>query len=1029
MIAAGPREAERLVLAWVEAQRPRGVDALATPLLVVVPSRSLRRHLLAVLARELGALAGVEVLTHRALARRVVERAGEAPPRGARTHEILVRRFAAGRPGLREALGGLEDGYAVVAAAVRDLLDAGFVPETLDAAREAVEGARGRVGGPAVRRAVEVLEVAARCALAEREAGIPHRGTLLARAAALLGERGPDLLSRARVLVHGFAEATGLVTDLLEALVRSAGATVVVDHPPDPAAPGRRDAGWRFTGRLLDRLAGPGAGDRLAWPGPPAEGPGLAAFRAPGPEAEAREVAERVAALLEAGVPAERIGIVARRLDVPSLAVLRRQLHRLGVPFSGEGAAVPGGEAAARAVAVAELLQRGEAATVATWLAAARRVAGVGSPRLLELGLRSAGIVRLREVAAADVAGLARDGAMTLPVVERVEEDAATGEPVRRHLTVARPVLEAGRRAARELVELLARRPQRAPVGEHLTWCRRTLELLGWRPGGREGDPLQGALDRLEAELPPELEASWEELWPLLSRELRAAGSVPAGGEGGGVQLLSVMEARGRTFGHLFLVGVNRGVFPRQPGEDPVVPDAVRRALLPVLPEIPLKERGRIEDRHYFAQLLASAPTVTLSWCTVDADGAPRNPSAFVERLRLAGRLGEAPAVRDVFRRPTGEAPRPVLEHAVAAGLGEDREAMVRAVARGTGAPPEHLAAVLEELDPSRRRETPGPLLGLVGLAPPAAPWVTWLERFAACPWRLFLERLLGLVAPPEAAFAAEGVRGRLAGSVAHRVLERIALEAGVPPDGELGEVAARQPVRVPWPAGARLERLAAEAAAEVAGAEGVPALAPALARWALTLVGRAGGKDWPVGVREVLGVEVAGRCRLEMASGRIDLRFRTDRVDRGEHGLVLTDYKTGSRSGARTAATAVARGEAIQAAAYALAAGEGGAGRYLLLGDEPEERAVRREDAAGLPEVVEALLLAWATGWMPPRLQEPGGGSNRACSRCEVAEACLHGESGVRARLAAAMERLPGDDPRRRWWELPRARTRGVVG
>ena len=64
--------------------------------------------------------------------------------------------------------------------------------------------------------------------------------------AALLPNRG--------VWIHGFADATGVASDLLEALVARLGARVWVDQPPDPARPGRIDLGAAFTERLLRRL-------------------------------------------------------------------------------------------------------------------------------------------------------------------------------------------------------------------------------------------------------------------------------------------------------------------------------------------------------------------------------------------------------------------------------------------------------------------------------------------------------------------------------------------------------------------------------------------------------------------------------------------------------------------------------------------------------------------------------------------------------------------------------------------------------
>ena len=63
--------------------------------------------------------------------------------------------------------------------------------------------------------------------------------------------------------------------------------------------------------------------------------------------------------------------------------------------------------------------------------------------------------------------------------------------------------------------------------------------------------------------------------------------------------------------------------------EDSILGDSIRRALTDLLPDMPLKARGHDEERHLFAQLLASAPEVTLSWQTVGDDGRSRAPSTW----------------------------------------------------------------------------------------------------------------------------------------------------------------------------------------------------------------------------------------------------------------------------------------------------------------------------------------------------------------------------------------------------------------
>ena len=105
----------------------------------------------------------------------------------------------------------------------------------------------------------------------------------------------------------------------------------------------------------------------------------------------------------------------------------------------------------------------------------------------------------------------------------------------------------------------------------------------------------------------------------------------------------------------------------------------------------------------------------------------------------------------------------------------------------------------------------------------------------------------------------------------------------------------------------------------------------------------------------------------------------------------------------------AVARGSALQPVAYALAAEAGGSGRLLYLDPELEGDAASfvalREDAelsGAFAGAVRALLAAWDAGSFAPRLVEPDSDDEASiCERCEVAQACLQGDTGARQRLA----------------------------
>jgi hypothetical protein len=660
-------------------------------------------------------------------------------------------------------------------------------------------------------------------------------------------------------------------------------------------------------------------------------------------------------------------------------------------------------------------------------------------------------------------------------------------------------------RAVRELVQRAARLrrsfeewPRRAPFEAHLRALRTFLGTgLGWRQDdGTETDPgagrlMEEALKEARAAIPPALEIDREELRRILAGLLREAGRAPLGGKGGGVQVLSVTEARGRTFQHLFVLGLQRNSFPRVVRQDSLLPDDLRAVLVRLLPDLPLKLAGYDEERYLFAQLLSAAPEVTLSWQSADDDGKLLPASPLVDRLRGALTIERAPAA-------TSGGPSALQtagERALAAGLRplRGREAfsrlLPRALAEARGlplrqAPPHDLAAlaagriaVLGELDPDLRSEEGravrarlGPYYGFVGaLAAASDPrhrtlYVTHLEHLAGCPWQLFLERLLGIEAAPDPAGLLPGIDPSLLGRTVHAVLEaigrpafpkaRAAGEAAAPAQVELpfpepeaeGEAALSAPapvlapvdvpVLVAWPSPEDLAALTREAATKLLASGGVylAGLAGALAQQALPYLEVARRLDWPEGSLPLLGIEVEGEIAAHAQGGRtVPVRFRADRIDLaaspGEAGPVLrrwTDYKTGrplsegkkEETRRRHVLAAIRAGTHLQAVAYVLAAragsgGPGGAmdavGRYLYLdpaieSDELRDVAIRSSDTAFLDELeraMAALLESWEVGSLFPRLVELDGRKEPPrCARCDVAEACLRGDSGARRRL-----------------------------
>ncbi len=1047
-IARGARAAEAVVLETLRAHaaavraEPDQPGRLARPLHVVVPSRSLRNHLAEAAVRSAGALAGVSIQTLHGLAHSILERCGESLPEGEALVPVLSRRVARREPALREALDGLEDGYAAVAGCVSDLLDAGLERASAEAIDELLgEEVRGASGA----RARAVVRTAAGVAQELAALGLEPRSGLFRRAREQLAE-DPARALPGEVLVHGYADATGVQADLIHDLLVFSGARVVLDRPPDPAHPEREDLGARFVERLETRLAlgAPVAGEPLL-DAPAPEPPAPELLCVAGVHGGARAVAERIHGLLASGVAPERIGVVARQLE-PHATALRLHLKRRGVPFAGApGATGPVGPGGRRIRALLDLLARREQAATDRWLDARNDLtAAVRSE--LRLGFHTLGAARLVDLAGFDVAARpGEEAGLRLPVPEGLEDD--PGERPRRR-RLGRQRLEAAVAAAGELEAHLRGWLSARDLAAHRRALDRLVGLLGWGEDAPGRAELVEAAERLGRALPAALPLDFEEFRLLAERALEGRGRVELGGAGAGVAILSVTDARARCFEHLFVLGLERDGFPRIVAEDPLLPDALRSRIETLLPDVPIKRRGHDEERHLFAQLVSSSPRVTLVFQSVDDDGRERSPSPFVERIRLArggGPVPHAPSPLD----PDADGPFDAFEEALRAGLagGERRLAALLPAALGEGRERLGLPGaedVLGGVGEARRRvlrefeRAPGgdlgPWFGFLGRRSAAAEplWVTRLEALAWCAWQGFLSRSLGLEAVPDARAELPQLTPLRLGLVVHGVLETIALDAGVPRKVPLESLVAARPHRVPWPDAAAVERRLERAAADVVREHGIGlrGFARLLASASRPLLERIRDLDWGrEGVRaDVVGVEIEGRAPFALDGEARELFFRADRVDAGDPAsreLRLTDYKVGRLDSTARAPDAraealrreIAQGRKLQAFAYAASGGAGREGRYVFarskLGDEGEALGLRADDAEAAEAFANAtatLQRAWEAGSLTPRLLAKGlREAPNACERCEVREACLQGDSGALRRLRGWLEEAPG--------------------
>ncbi len=1035
IVAEGAWAAEAAIVAEIERRLPPGTIP-AAPVCVLVPSRSLREHLLGRLATRRAAWLGLEISTLAGLAAGILERCGPVLAHGESLIPIILRRVAALERALAGPLGPLADGYDEIGGAVRDLLDAGFVEEHLEAVHERLELERTTVGTAAVDRAAAIVRVAAgvRSELAAR--GLTTPADVLAAAARRLSEVPEAALPAEAVLVHGFADLTGVGSDLVEALVRHRPTTVVFDSPPDLDG---RTVEWRFGRRLRERLAGLAPVERLVAAGCPTP---ARVFAAADPAREARAAVGWLAA--RAGSTRwEECALVARDGGA-DVAAWVRELDRQAVPFSAESG--PRAARGRRAAGIVELLARGADAPLGVAVAVAgERLETATGALAADLRLAFALLGARTLGAAARLPHPAR--AIVLPQTDRLESTETGGAMLRREVPA-----EALAGAARHLAALLAGlESMSAPrsLGERVAqfsrWIEASLPLAEWaallEPLESLGDGPRAAFALDADEWRRLLDATWSE-----------SAAAPLGA-GAGAALLSVTGARGRTFERLALVGMTRDRFPRPVKSDPLLPDALRLRLRELLPDLPVKMEGHDEERFLFAQLAAAARELALFRPIADGQGRPLPPSPLLDEL-LRGNGGTATTAPAPPRRSALDvailtaltADFEGLAPALAAAVEESRSrfgdrsavdaarlvaARLGLLARRSGDPAEPGAARL------------GPYLGAVGAVAKIdprrrPPSVTALERLAGCGWRLFLERVLKLAPLPELVDALPSLPARLAGNVVHRVLEQMLPAAsGLP----LAAAMAGPPLDCAWPEPALLARRLHAAARRELGEEGLdPALFEAtLVREAEILLAAARAHDWPDGDRELLAVEAEGEAEIFLAGAARRIPFRVDRLERRDGELLLTDYKTGRpistgvqpATRARHLAAKIASGEALQLPVYLLGAAHAAArARYLYLGPDLEERVreltLAPAELAGQPiaATLEALFASWDAGAFVPRLLErdlrttfPG------CAHCDVREACVQGDSAARqrqARWAGAMSGSTGWElAARAWWEL----------
>lgn len=503
----------------------------------------------------------------------------------------------------------------------------------------------------------------------------------------------------------------------------------------------------------ISRLAEPETIATRLFPPEAAETAGARAARvaviaAPDAEREVEEVARRVRALADAGVPLGRIAVVARqarpyvdltiaaleRFGVPATARRRFALHEVPVVRAVRALVAAAADGWSRH-GLAELAEQPYFENqldprIINYAGFRRRLRGLFAWRRALDDLANEAEADEARRAESDDAGEQRT---TLPPAARARAAALAFHAFAADaaaLDRARPLpqwVEWLRTFLAEDRWGIGRRIYEVPAGRYDI---ARIDLAGWRWLTAFVERWKGALDFWGGTTEAlSAAAFYEQLDDLLEGDVAIWTEMQRG-----VQVLEGFAAAYRSFEHLFLVGLEAGGMPLRAPGSPLLDEHDREELQAA--GLPLETRAVWDrrERELFRVLVAGAGRLTVSYPAFDASGKETVRSVFVEAL---GDVAELVGGGDADRIPSSRVVTPGIR------LYAGEAALARAM---------HTARIEHDRASGRL----SPWNGLIE-SPPLVDYLaatlgddrvwspTQLESFAKCPWSYFSARLLRL--------------------------------------------------------------------------------------------------------------------------------------------------------------------------------------------------------------------------------------------------------------------------------------------
>ncbi|HUF16863.1 MAG TPA: PD-(D/E)XK nuclease family protein [Thermoanaerobaculia bacterium] len=869
---------------------------------LLVPSRSAASGVArAILAHRPDGFAGIYFNSPELLARRVLNLAGEYPPKLEETQRQILMKQAvqgAGHPLL--SAHGMD---SMIGRSHRDVRDSGASLEQLKAR---LSDSSGRLED----RHAALLAAGRLYEEYLRALALPQPADLLERAIRLLddGSRLPPQI------VFGFYDMTGLQERLLQALSRRGLLNSI--WLPIPLDGNSVPPSYAYAAGFAARVRAGGV-EALATSREDAT-PARRSIRMQfTPREEMREICRTVRRRLDEGTRIDEIGIVSRSVDPTSSRLARQYAREFGFDIQ------------------------------------------IHEERPLRSHRIGRSILRLLEITERNfprnmVIGLLRDGLSIAPTLTAREIDridhatrkhqiaggtgaelarAAKGVETRERKTI--PELASYAAAAGEIERITFGIP---PTGTGGAWGKllRGFALL-FRP--RTEQDLQ-AIEAVEM-LSSQLESLERAELNLVSKDIVAAMQdliLDSSPTAPAVWFGDVMTMRGRAFRHLFVFGMQEDKLPQRRVPDPLLSDRERGSA-----GLPLIGDGREEEELLFQLMLdAAGDEVVLSFARSDGFGKVLRPSPFLARA-VEGWTVEAEEAgpRDETLHDGGAKPAmsgPPRQDATLSPI--ERQIALLTTSPEQFSPPASFVRKLRLASSVGLRSSYD---GYIELSERAAAEVrrrleivspTWFEDFGECPQKFLFRRLLRAdeLEDPE---HEPQINHRDKGGLDHRILERFYRETG----GRLFAVDAAACSELPGDLKNELHRIVDEEFdrfdqefppfnRRIRDFERVSTRSN-LERFILGDLEEMAASgfrpayfEFSFGTDRHRPADHPSPVTIDLEPAGISIRGTIDRIDRkGELYYRVVDYKSGTASGHTTLGKKIDAGHKLQLALYALAA------------------------------------------------------------------------------------------------------------